>query len=92
MNLSVPENVNISVSAKIDAYGAPVNTTTYVEAGGSRILSCKSNSSAFNYKTVTVEDTVNGTLTTSNSTIKAGTSYGLGTTQGNLYYLNVLYR
>ena len=92
MNLSVPGNVNISVSAKIDAYGAPVNTTTYVEAGGSRILSCKSNSSAFNYKTVTVEDTVNGTLTTSNSTIKAGTTYGLGTTQGNLYYLNVLYR
>ena len=92
MNLSVPGNVNISVSAKIDAYGAPINTTTYVEAGGSRILSCKSNSSAFNYKTVTVEDTVNGTLTTSNSTIKAGTTYGLGTTQGNLYYLNVLYR
>jgi hypothetical protein len=91
-NLHIPADVNVSVSAKIDAYGAPVNTTTYIEVVGSRIFECTSNSGAFNYRTVTLEDTKSGTLTTSNKTVKAGTTYGLGTTRGHIYYINISYR
>lgn len=91
-NLHIPANVNVSVSAKIDAYGAPVNTTSYIEVGGSRIFECTSNSGAFNYRTVTLEDTKSGTLTASNKTVKAGTTYGLGTTRGHIYYINISYR
>ena len=90
--LHIPGNVNVSVKAKIDAYGAPVNTTSYVEVGGSRVLECTSNSGAFNYRTVTLEDTASATFTTSDNTIKAGTTYGLGTTRGHLYYIEIYYR
>ena len=90
--LHIPGNVNVSVSCKIDAYGAPVNTTSYVEVGGSRIFECTSDSGAFNYKTVTLEDTRNGAFTSSDNTVTAGTTYGLGTTRGHLYYITIAYR
>ena len=90
--LHIPGNVNVSVSCKIDAYGAPINTTSYVEIGGDRIFECTSNSSAFSYKTVTLEDTRNGALSSSDNTVKAGTTYGLGTTRGHLYYIMINYR
>ena len=90
--LHIPVDINVSVGAKIDAYGAPVNTTTYIEVGGTRLFECTSDSGAFNYKTKTLEDTKSGALTTSNKTVKAGTTYGLGTTRGHIYYINIYYR
>ena len=90
--LHMPSTVNVSVKAKIDAYGAPVNTTSYIDIGGSRVFECTSNSGAFNYKTVTLEDTKNATLTTSNKTVTAGTTYGLGLTKGQIYYIEIDYR
>lgn len=90
--LHIPSNIDVSLSAKIDAYGAPINTTSYIEISGTRIFECTSRSSAFNYKTETLEDTRNATFAKSNNAIKAGTTYGLGTTQGNLYYININYR
>ena len=59
--LHIPVDINVSVGAKIDAYGAPVNTTTYIEVGGTRLFECTSDSGAFNYKTKTLEDTKSGT-------------------------------
>ena len=91
-NLHVPSDIYVAVSAKIDAYGAPVNTTTYIDVGGVRLFECTSNSSAFSYKTVTLETTKNGTLLSSNKSVVAGTTYGLGTTRGHIYYINILYR
>lgn len=88
----LPYDIDVAVSSKIDAYGAPINTTTYIEVSGSRIFECTSNSGAFNYKTVTMESTQKGTLLTSNNSIVAGSSYGLGDTNGKLYYINVNYR
>lgn len=90
--LYIPNDINVSVSAKIDAYGAPVNTTTYVDVGGTRVFECRSNSSTFNYKTVTLEDTRNGLLQASNNSVKSGTTYGLGLTCGHLYYITIKYR
>ena len=92
MSFHIPEAVNVSVSAKIDAYGAPVNTTTYIDVSGSRILSCTSNSSLVNYRTVTLEDTANSTLTSANPVVSGGTTYGLGGTKGRLYYITLKYR
>lgn len=88
----LPSNIDVAVSAKINAYGAPINTTTYIEVSGSRIFECASNSTLISYKTVTMEDTKNSTLLTSNNTIVAGSSYGLGDTNGKLYYININYR
>lgn len=90
--LHIPGNVNVSVSCKIDAYGAPINTTSYVEVGGSRLFECTSDSGAFDYNTVTLEDTRNGAFSSSANTVKAGTTYGLGTTRGHLYYITINYR
>lgn len=90
--LYIPNDINVSVSAKIDAYGAPVNTTTYIDVGGTRVFECRSNSSAFDYKTVTLEDTRDGLLQASNNSVKSGTTYGLGTTRGHLYYITIKYR
>ena len=92
LSFHIPEAVNVSVSAKIDAYGAPVNTTTYIDVSGSRILSCTSNSSLVNYRTVTLEDTANSTLTSANPVVSGGTTYGLGGTKGRLYYITLKYR
>lgn len=92
LSFHIPEAVNVSVSAKIDAYGAPVNTTTYIDVSGSRILSCTSNSSLVNYRTVTLEDTANSTLTSAKPVVSAGTTYGLGGTKGRLYYITLKYR
>ncbi len=92
LSFHIPEALNVSVSAKIDAYGAPVNTTTYIDVSGSRILSCTSNSSAFNYRTVTLDDTANSTLTSANPVVSGGTTYGLGGTKGRLYYITLKYR
>ena len=88
----LPANINVSVSSKIDAYGAPANTTTYVDVSGVRVLSCTSNGSALSYKRVTLEDTASAVLKASNNTIKVGTTYGLGLTEGNVYYVKVSYR
>ena len=92
LSFHIPEAVNVSVSAKIDAYGAPVNTTTYIDVSGSRILSCTSNSSLVNYRTVTLEDTANSTLTSAKPVVSGGTTYGLGGTKGRLYYITLKYR
>ena len=88
----MPSNIDVAVSAKIDAYGAPVNTTTYIEVSGTRIFECTSDSWAFGYKTATMESTENGTLLMTDNRIVAGSSYGLGDTNGKLYYININYR
>lgn len=88
LSFHIPETVNVSVSAKIEACGATVNTTTYVDVSGSKILSCTSKS----YRTVTLEDTANSTLTSSNPVVTGGTTYGLGATKGILYYITLKYR
>ncbi|MGN1046954.1 MAG: hypothetical protein ACI4QG_07640 [Candidatus Cryptobacteroides sp.] len=92
LSFNIPESVNVAVSAKIDAYGAPVNTTSYIDVSGSRVMSCTSNSTVISYRTVTVEDTVNSTLASSNPVVTAGTTYGLGLTKGRLYYVTLKYR
>lgn len=89
---NLPTDVNVLVSAKIDAYGAPINTTTYVEVSGVQILTCTSDSGLFNYKTSTLEASADATLKSANKSVKAGSTYGLGDTNGKLYYLNIKYR
>ena len=90
-NFHVPADINIKVKAKIEAYGAPINTTTYIDVSGNRIFECRSESGAFSYKTKTLEDEKDAKLSSTNKSIIAGSTYGLGDTNGKLYYINILY-
>ena len=86
----VPGNVNVSVYVNADTQGALSpngNTFSFDIAGETKISKHVSGTGS-----ATIQETVNGTLTTGNSTIQCASSYGLGATHSRVYEVTVSYR
>ena len=84
----VPGNVNVSAYVKADTHGSVVGTTfTFNIAGEGKITTTVSGTGDKATNT-----TVDGTLTTSNSTIECINSYGLGLTRTQVSNVTVNYR
>lgn len=83
-----PGNVNVSAYVKAEARGATVGTDFKFYVGGEEKLT----KSAGFWGTESAEGTVNGTLTTSNSTVECSNSYGLASTHSRVYTVRVQYR
>lgn len=83
-----PGNVNVSAYVKAEAHGATVGTDFKFYVGGEEKLT----KSAGFWGTESAEGTVNGTLTTSNSTVACSNSYGLASTHSRVYTVRVQYR
>lgn len=86
----VPGNVNVSAYVNADTQGAlsPYgNTFSFDIAGETKISKYVSGTGS-----ATIKETVNGTLTTGNSTIECASSYGLGATHSRVYEVTVNYR
>jgi len=86
----VPGNVNVSAYVNADTQAALApngNTFTFNIAGEAKI-----NRSVTGTQSATIKETVNGTLTPSNSTIECVNSYGLGATHSRVYEVTVNYR
>ena len=84
----VPGNVNVSAYVKADTHGSVVGTTfTFNIAGEGKITTTVSGTGDKATNT-----TVDGTLTTSNSTIECINSYGMGLTRTQVSNVTVNYR
>lgn len=84
----VPGNVNVSAYVKAEVRGATVGTTFKFYVGGETLLQ----KDAGFWGNENAEGTVNGTLTTSNSTVECSNSYGLASTHSKVYNVTVQYR
>ena len=78
----------MSAYIKADADAAAIGTTFSFYIGGDRVIE----KTAKAYQTENINQTVNGTLTTSNSTIECVNSYGSGDTHSTVYTVTVNYR
>ena len=83
-----PGNVNVSAYVKAEVRGATVGTTFKFYVGGETLLQ----KDAGFWGNENAEGTVNGTLTTSNSTVECSNSYGLASTHSKVYNVTVQYR
>lgn len=88
----IPSTIDVSLSSKIAAHNAPVNTTCSIIIGSSTVLSVDSGGGAFNYKTTEKEETVSTQMTTSDYRVTLSNSYSVTSSWGRIYYVNILYR
>lgn len=88
----IPSTINVSLSSKIAAHNAPVNTTCSIIIGSSTVLSVSSGGSVIDYKTTEKEDTVSTQMTTSDYRVTLKNSYSVTSSWGRIYYVNILYR
>lgn len=88
----IPSTINVSLSSKIAAHNAPVNTTCSILIGSATVMSVDSDGHAFNYKTTEKEDTVSTQMTTSANRVTLRNSYSVTSSWGRIYYVNILYR
>lgn len=83
-----PGNVNVSAYVKAEVNGATAGTTFKFYVGGVALLEKE----AGFWGVENAEGTVDGTLTTSNSTVDCTNSYGLASTHSKVYKVTVQYR
>ena len=88
----IPGLINISLSSKIAAHNAPVNTTCSILIGSDTIMSVDSGGGAFNYKTTEKEETVKTSMNSSLNKITLKNSYSVTSSWGRIYYVKILYR
>lgn len=88
----IPSTINVSLSSKIAAHNAPVNTTCSIIIGSSTVLSVSSGGSVIDYKTTEKEETVSTQMTTSDYRVTLKNSYSVTSSWGRIYYVNILYR
>lgn len=88
----IPASINISLSAKISAHNAPVNTTCSISIGSTTVMSVDSDGGAFNYKTTEKIDTINTNMGSSSNKVTLKNSYSVTSSWGRIYYVNILYR
>ena len=88
LSFYVPVNISILLSAKIDTDCGAVKTQSYVNVSGNDIITCDGRS----YKVTEIETSKESTITSSNPTVTTGTTYGLGSTKGRTYYIDIKYQ
>lgn len=88
----IPASINISLSAKISAHNAPVNTTCSISIGSTTVMSVDSDGGAFDYKTTEKIDTINTNMGSSSNKVTLKNSYSVTSSWGRIYYVNILYR
>ena len=88
LSFYVPVNISILLSAKIDTDCGTVKTQSYVNVSGNDIITCDGRS----YKVTEIETSKESTITSSNPTVSTGTTYGLGSTKGRTYYIDIKYQ
>lgn len=88
----IPSTIDVSLSSKIAAHNAPVNTTCSILIGSSTVMSVESGGSVINYKTTEKEATVPTQMSSSNYRVTLRNSYSVTSSWGRIYYVNILYR